>query len=374
MKIQAGKPVTGKDLIGRDKELSLIQTLLLQGQSVVLIAPRRFGKTSVVLELLERLKREHHYVAYVDLFAVPDIRRLSEQVTENVLANKKLDSVFRKFGKNIGQVFKNIELKQVINEFEFILKYSSSASDDWELLADSIDFIEGFSQKNDRQMFCGLDEFGDIGKLDGERIVKLFRSKIQLQKNSAYIFSGSSESMMDSLFLKKNSPFYRLARIIELGYIAKEDFYRYLEHSFHKLSITVDHKFIESILEFTRGHPYYTQLVLQYIYIQNQLQPGTNKTALDVILNQLLLSEKNYLEKLWEDISARRELKQVVIKIAEGIPSIYSQIDSRSINVARSLNYLKGSGYIMKNEEGRYILSDPLFSLWLRKTVLKLSK
>ena len=371
MKIQAGKPVTGKDLIGREKELSLIQSLLLQGQSVVLIAPRRFGKTSVVLELLERLKKDN-YVVYVDLFAVPDIRQLSEQVTENVLANKKLDAVFRKVRKNIGQLFKNIELKQVINEYEFILKYTSPESDDWELLSESIDFIETFSQNNDRQIYCGLDEFGDIGKLDGDRIVKLFRSKIQLQKNSAYIFSGSSESMMESLFLKKNSPFYRLARIIELGYISRDDFFKYLEQSFHKLSINVDHKFIESILEFTRGHPYYTQLVLQNIYIQHQMQSGIYKPNLERVLEQLLISEKNYLEKLWEDVSARRELRQVVMKIAQEVPSVYSQVDYRSINVSRSLRYLKGSGLIMKNENGHYILSDPLFAMWIRKKVLKL--
>jgi AAA+ ATPase superfamily predicted ATPase len=296
MKLQAGKPVTGKDLIGREKEIDLIMTLLRQGQSVVLIGPRRFGKTSIVLEVLDRLKKDHHFTTYIDLFAVPDLRQLSEQITATVLANKKLDKVFRKFGKNISQVLKNIELKQVVEEFEFVLSYASPETDDWELLSESIDFIESYSLKYQKQIFCGLDEFGDISKLDGDRIVKLFRSKIQLQKNTAYIFSGSSESMMDSLFLKKNSPFYRLARIIEIGFIHEEDFYKYLERTFHELNISVTDLFINSILDFSNGHPYYTQLILQHIYIRQQLSPLSFKLDLDTILEELLVHERNYLE------------------------------------------------------------------------------
>jgi AAA+ ATPase superfamily predicted ATPase len=371
MKLQAGKPVTGKDLIGRERELDLIMTLLRQGQSIVLIAPRRFGKTSIVLEVLDRLKRDHHFTTYIDLFAVPDLRQLSEQITATVLANKKLDKVFRKFGKNIGQVLKNIELKQVVEEFEFVLSYASPETDDWELLSESIDFIESYSHKYQKQIFCGLDEFGDISKLDGDRIVKLFRSKIQLQKNTAYIFSGSSESMMESLFLKKNSPFYRLARIIEIGFIHEDDFRKYLERTFHELNISVTDQFINSILDFSNGHPYYTQLILQQIYIRHQLSPLSFKLDLDTILEELLAYERNYLEKLWEETSKRREHRMVVLKIAEDAGSLYSRIDYKSINVSRTLKVLKGTGLIIKNSDDRYILSDPLFALWIRKRVLK---
>ena len=73
-----------------------------------------------------------------------------------------------------------------------------------------------------------------------------------------------------------------------------------------------------------------------------------------------------------EDISGRRDLRQVVLTIAGEYSSVYSRIDSRSINVSRSLRILKGSGLVLKNEEGHYILSDPLFALWIRKKVLKL--
>ena len=49
---QVGKPVTGKDFIGREEELKLMLQLLSQGQSIMLIDQRRYGKTSLVHEVL----------------------------------------------------------------------------------------------------------------------------------------------------------------------------------------------------------------------------------------------------------------------------------------------------------------------------------
>jgi AAA+ ATPase superfamily predicted ATPase len=56
--ITAGKPVTGDQLIGRHKEIETINQYLDMGQSVVLIAPRRFGKTSLLLEMLRQRKEK----------------------------------------------------------------------------------------------------------------------------------------------------------------------------------------------------------------------------------------------------------------------------------------------------------------------------
>jgi hypothetical protein len=72
-----GVPVTGKDLIGRDKELEDIKSLLKIGQSVILTAPRKYGKTSLILELLRQLKEEKYYVGLIDLFGIVTKRHLA---------------------------------------------------------------------------------------------------------------------------------------------------------------------------------------------------------------------------------------------------------------------------------------------------------
>ncbi len=213
---QAGKPVTGNRLVGREEIIDQVLHLALSGQSVVLIAPRRFGKTSILLEVMERLKQHDAFQAYVDFFSTPTRRILAEKITESVLANKKLGSVFHKFKSNIRELLKQVQLKQVVDDFEFILDFADEKKDDFDVLSQSVDFIETFAGKFNKRIVCGFDEFGDLEKLDGTEIVKLFRSKLQLQKNTTVIFSVSGKSSLNHFFLQSKAPFYRFSRVIQL--------------------------------------------------------------------------------------------------------------------------------------------------------------
>ena len=109
---QAGRPVMGNKLIGRKEILKEIIHYLNSGQSVVLIAPRRFGKTSVVLEVLNRFKKDDLFTAYVDIFASPEKRIFAEQITEAVLFNKKLHKAFSDFRKSFSSLMHQMEFKQ----------------------------------------------------------------------------------------------------------------------------------------------------------------------------------------------------------------------------------------------------------------------
>jgi AAA+ ATPase superfamily predicted ATPase len=368
--LQVGKPVIGDQLIGRETELNTILQLLQQGQSVVIIAPRRYGKTSIILELLRRLKSLNYYTASVDVFSTPDIYHLAERITENVLKNNKLDSAFKKVKSNISEIIKNIKLRQVIEDFEFILQFSDKPNDTWDLFSNSLDFIENYSKKKNKKIICAFDEFGDINKLDGEKIVKLFRSKIQLHQQATYIFSGSYESVMDSLFIKSNSPFFRFARVINLGYINHDDYSGYLVKIFRKEGIETGKVLAENILRFTNGHPYYTQLVLQQILINKSFRIFSYGQGLGDVFKQLLSIERNYLEKVWEDISKNNEQVQVLITVAGNKQSVYAAHNPKKINISRTIRRLMGSGMIYKTGKS-YKFTDPLLELWIQENVLK---
>ena len=217
-------------------------------------------------------------------------------------------------------------------------------------------------------MLAAFDEFGDIKKLDGEHIVKLFRSVIQLQQNTTFLFSGSYESEMSELFVSKNSPFYRMTRIIELTNIDSHDFEIYLQRVFTENNIIIDSNRISEILLFTKGHPYYTQLYAQELLINYKLSDNKVLVSHEDILQQLLIVEKSFLESNWEDISRKRENKVVIATIAKGAVSIYSAIDNKKINIARAINNLKKQGLISMKDSS-YVLNDPLFNEWINRNV-----
>ena len=199
--IQVGKPVKGNDLIGREEVIKEILAYLNMGQSVVLLAPRRFGKTSVIIELLSRLKAQKKYTGFVDIFEHGDLGFLGRQIIEEVLDNHKLKKAYKDTKGSIRGLLSNIKLKAVIEEFEFILALEDSTVSDKEIFNNSIDFINDFAERNKKDMVFAFDEFGDMLKFGGSAIIKALRAKIQQQDSATYIFSGSYESVMDSLFV-----------------------------------------------------------------------------------------------------------------------------------------------------------------------------
>jgi AAA+ ATPase superfamily predicted ATPase len=368
-----GKPVTGDQLIGRNSILDQIEKLVLSGQSVVLIAPRRYGKSSILLETLNRLKTKNVYRGYIDIFSTPTKRILSEKITETVLSNKKLDIAFHKMKTNIKEILKQIELKQSIEDFEFILDFADKQSDSNILLSKAIDFINDFSKKNNRKIVFGMDEFGDLQKLNGIEIIKLFRSKLQIQSNASYIFSGSYESVMNELFVSSKSPFYRFARIIKLDRISHQDFSTYIKKVFEKINIEIETDAIGKILNFTNGHPYYTQLVCQQIQLNHKPGKLVKKKDIYDYIEESMHAEINYIEILWSELTRSKENIEVLLSLSMDETSIYSSQDVKKINVARVLNRLKNRGIV--NKEGRsYVLTDPLLQYWIKRTILGMDK
>jgi AAA+ ATPase superfamily predicted ATPase len=367
--IHLGKPVKGENLIGRESEIKSILQLIELGQSVVIIAPRRFGKTSLILEILHRLKKENKYIAFIDVFTTPDLLSLSKKITEQVLENNQLGKTFRSIKDNLTSLIKNIELKQTIENFEFILKYATQIQDKWELFSESIDFIEAYPKKHNNRMVCAFDEFGDLNKFNGDSLVKLIRSKIQLHENAVYLFSGSYESVMDSLFVNPKSPFYRFARIINLGYINTSEFKKYIVKTLEQNKISVVSSLIDELLNFTKGHPYYTQLLLQQIQFNSKDKDSLKNQTIEILLDQALSIENNFLEKQWEEISKSRELVQTLLAVVQQEKQLYSVVDTKKVNLGRALKKLSGRG-LLYYKEGRYHQTDPLFELWIKKNVI----
>ncbi len=302
------------------------------------------------------------------MFSIPTVEMLPAQITKEVLKNHRLDSIFAASKNSAMEMLRNLQLKSAIEDFEYILGFSETQKNNWELLEKSIDFIDQFAEKHQKRMICAFDEFGDISKLDGDKIIKLFRSKIQMHKNSSYIFSGSYESVMSSLFIKKSAPFFRFARVINLGVIDKAKFLEFYLSQLKNYQIECRQEYLAQILDFTKGHPYYSQLALQEIVIFNAL--NTRIPEINELLDQMVAVEKNYIEKSWEEISAKKDNVKLILSVVKMGTKIYSDLKSSGINISRTIKSLIHNGTLTKTENG-YELTDPLLNFWIEKNIIR---
>src|SRR3954471_324947 len=68
----------------RERELKELTADVENGQDVVIFAPRRLGKSSLVWRASQRLVRRHVLVAHVDLMTTPTKARLAEKLAKTI--------------------------------------------------------------------------------------------------------------------------------------------------------------------------------------------------------------------------------------------------------------------------------------------------
>jgi AAA+ ATPase superfamily predicted ATPase len=363
-----GKPVSGRHLVGREELISQLAEIVKNGQSVMLVAPRRFGKTSIVIEILRRLKADGMFTGDVDLFDVVTKKELAEKIVGTTLDNKGLsgEKLVDLAKKGIQTLTKSMELKCITDGgFEIILNFGADNVDEDALLDDGLDFPERFSSRHGKRMAFAYDEFADIAKINGNTVKKM-RAKFQRHNNVTYIFAGSQESLMYKMFKSRGEPFYGFSRIIKLPKIPQSDFADYIIQTFKEGGISADGSVAKYITDKTDCHPYYTQFLCHLAYHAAKSESGklTNK-AVDAAYSELFDSQIPYLERLWDSLSRDSPVQLKVCRfIAIGGKSPYSFFQDRRQNVYKALVSLEAKGIIKK--EGKSIeMLDPLLKHYL---------
>lgn len=365
-----GRPVSGRHFVGREREVKDIFSLLENNQSIMLIAPRRYGKTSLVLEVMRMLKREGWYVGRVDLFDIPTREKLAEKIVQATVGNKivSTDRLINAAKRGIRALREVMELKQITQDgMEIILSFADAHQDIDALLDESLDFPERFASKHDARMCFAYDELGDMSKMNGE-LIKKMRSKFQMHKRTVYLFSGSQETVMNEIFLDKRGAFYGFCQVMELAPIPKQAFKDYISKTFERAGVDIELETIDDVLERTACHPYYTQYLCQVIYLNVKERGKVEKGDVEGCFEQMMHLQQTYLEGIWASLKHDSVLQLRICLHLSSRPraSVYSEFDDTRQNVYASLQSLLRKGHI-RREEGGYELTDPLFREYLKR-------
>jgi len=193
-RIVIGPPVRGHDLWDRNNEVAQIWKTLNTG-SVLLSAPRRFGKTSIMLSLVDRPKEGWH-AHFLDVEWVSGPGDFVAEITATLIARYGSKELLRKVGKIAGRALDRIKEVEVIN---VKLALRESLQDEWQDKGKAlIKFLTGIEQ----QIILIVDELPllvlNIAKKEGPEQAEEFlfwlrglRHIPELQDKVRWIFGGS---------------------------------------------------------------------------------------------------------------------------------------------------------------------------------------
>lgn len=350
-----------KIFINRKAELQKLSNGLKRGRDYVLVAPRRYGKTTLSLKVLEEIKQGDNYIIIdIDLmtYSGGSIRSIAECILEKTLNALGMLGKLRRMWHQTNVTF-NLKVKYQDLEIEPLFHVYKNA-DEWTLLEESLQLFEKVAIQTKKKVIVFFDEFGELYSL-GERIIKVFRSVIQRHEHVSYLFSGSQETVMNKIFLDKTGAFYRFGELVYLKELNIEDVYKYLIDKFplnNHITGIFDMKILDEVVSTLKGHPYYTAQVVEFF----EDNPNCNFEQLYNFLNvELLNRERAYLELQIQKLNDDKQYAVELLRILSLELNPFTELSFiLKPNISRTLKYLENSGYIRKESRGQYIVTDPL--------------
>ena len=340
----------------RSDEIRFVKAVLSSANNLVLISPRRYGKTSLVLRVLKESKRP---------FILLDLQVI---VSADDLAGQLLKKLFRIYPfekvKHYLKGFKvvpSVNINPVTNEIDVSFAPGSAT---YTSLDDVLGLIGDITKQKNKPVIV-FDEFQEITRI-GKDLDKRLRSSMQFHKNVNYVFLGSQESLIRDIFEKKKSPFYHFGQLMNLERIPFDEFENYLVSGFK--NITKNPVIVsKEILEVTKCHPYYTQMLAFTVWELLVEKKDTLKVVSDAVDYIIRIHDVDY-ERLWRTLN-RTEMKVLIGLVkSENLPMSNLFVNESGVGamstVFSSLKNLVRKGFLVRMVDD-YVFDDVFFGLWI---------
>lgn len=362
-----------KDLFcDRQKELKKLLDNSLSGADTTLIAQRRIGKTGLIFRLFDEIRTEKIPIVpiYADIFATRSlddfIKTLSEAIMTAIPEKSSIGKRFSKFIKSLRPMITYDPLTAA-PQIQLTLQ---SEDEKKQTLKGLLTFLDS----QDEKILLAIDEFQQIREYPEENVEALLRTIIQRLNNVTFLYCGSKRHMMLDIFSDERNPFYRSTEFLTLQKLDRDVYSDFIEGHFKRAGIEIERETIDYIMDWTRGHTYFTQRLCHTVF--NMAKVKVDLGMVKEAAAQILQSDSIVFGQYQQMLTAG----QWNLLIAVAKEGTVSQITARSFlhkyhlgnpsSVSRSVASLIEKNLLdetVVEGENRYSLNDVFLSRWLEE-------
>ena len=371
-----GEVVPGEAFVDRETELDRLVADLGNGQKVFLISPRRYGKSSLIHQALDSLKRRgalaidltvssySSYLAFLEGYAraIASVEskwdRAKAWLTEAIASTRP---EIRYEPKDSGRGRFSVASPQV------------TTARDINRLANEVFALPGkLAAERKRTVVVALDEFQAIDSFNGGSVEHALRAAAQHQRQVGYVFAGSEPSLMEKM-IGPRRPFYKAGPVMRLQKISPTIFSDFIDRRFTKSGIKPEPGVADAILDLAGNLPYDVQRLAHETWDDVRARGGRKVTLEDLhgALARLLSEQETIFEALWQRLTLhqRATLRAVVLQGGREIHSAEARARHRlggASSIQTSLGALTKQDVLLK-EGPRYVVADSLLREWIAR-------
>jgi len=370
-----GEEATGEAFCDREEEIKELRRDISNGANVIIFSPRRYGKTSLIKQVLKQLDKKRTVSVYVDLYPAFSKQKFLEQYA--VALSRALTGKIEARLKTLRELFPRLIPKIVIKgdpgapEFEF--DYDSSKRPSL-YLGEMLQAVKKYADRHSRSAVVVFDEIQEIMQYEDDEVEKTMRATFQSHHNVSYIFLGSKRHLMERMFSDPNRPFYKSGKHLPLQRIPAGQLRPFILNKFRGGKFKISAQEAVKIIELAECHPYYVQFLCHILW-DNCIdkQEITEEDILQAV-HGVIERERSLFLTIWDGLA--RQQKTLLLALAKSAapkqPRIFSHRFLTVHNLGSSSSVQKSlTRLIEKNiidrEDGTYVFADVFFKRWLEK-------
>ena len=353
----------------RETETATLVSALSNGRNVTLISPRRMGKTGLIHHAFNQITKADTdgRCFYMDIFATQNLAEFVALFGKTVLG--KLDGFSESAMRKLAGFFTSFMPRFSIDpqtgspEMTFDIRAGEAARS----LAEIFEYLK----KSGRQCRIAIDEFQQILDYPDKGIEALLRTHTQFAPNVTFVFSGSEQHLMDTMFSSAKRPFYQSAQKISLREIPIESYREFAADKFVAVGRKLPKAVFDRIYDMLSGHTWYVQLVLNILYSRNikKCSDADVDAVLEGVLKEESATYKTYCGML--PTGQLRVLRAIAAEKTVTAPTGGAFISRHGLGATSSVklavNALCGKALVLKDDNGSYSVYDRFFGLWLAR-------
>jgi len=371
-----GEVVPGEAFVDREVELDRLVADLGSGQKVFLISPRRYGKSSLIRQALEALRRRGALAIELTVSSYSSYIAFLEGYARGVAAvESKWDRARTWLTEAMASTRPEIRYEPKdtgLGRFSVAFPQVTTARD-LNRLANEVFALPGkLAADRKRTVVVALDEFQAIDSFNGGSVEHALRAAAQHQRQVGYVFAGSEPSLMEKM-IGPRRPFYKAGPVMRLQKISPTVFGDFIDRRFTKTGVKPEAGVADAILDLAGNLPYDVQRLAHEAWDDVRARGGRKVTLEDLhaSLARLLSEQETIFEALWQRLTLhqRATLRAVVLQGGREIHSADARARHRlggASSIQKSLAALTDQDVLLK-EGTRYLVVDSLLREWVAR-------
>lgn len=361
---------TDSSFCNREAERASLKNSIAMHEHIVVVAPRRYGKTSLIMQVL----KENAFPSItIDFFFALTQVEVTKMISDGVskLMNKILPKTTlgrQKLMNSLISLNPKLSFNVLGQKIEMVAKQSSEKSISELLLA--LDQVAAQSKKN---CVIAFDEFQQIGELNESHAVEAaIRHAVERSQYVSYIFCGSKRHLLNEMFTDKSRPLYHLCDLMSIERIETSSYLVFLDKmAKKKWKVTLSKDAAEEILHLTENHPYYVNALCRRLWHNDEIP---DISMVRNTWHQYVIQQSAWISNDLTGLTLNRRkvltalAQQSVIEVQSQAFSTLAGLSPASIK--KCVVDLQKLDILTVDKTGYYRLLDPAVAYFIRKNAL----